>query len=155
MDDTERSDPILRQVPLINNPAYQPPKAVTLNTNYDMLIPSLSNSVVPPTLNLTDEEIKAWLRDSKGLEYRIQKSMESDADVDKYRDWVKAQKIKVAPGFDSFEGVMKPSKHESPKVEKKEEEINEINELDKHLLRVNGSQSAAKIISSSLSTAIS
>ncbi|ABN64441.2 hypothetical protein PICST_29837 [Scheffersomyces stipitis CBS 6054] len=127
MDDTERPDPILRQVPLINNPAFQPPKAITLNANYDVLIPTLSNTVVPPKINLADEEIQAWLRDIKSTEFQIQNAIENDEDVKKYKQWIKTQQIKVAPGF-SFDGVMQPHKQEV-KVSKNEEEVNELDKV--------------------------
>lgn len=121
------ADPILRQVPLINNPAFQPPKAITLNANYDVLIPTLSNTVVPPKINLADEEIQAWLRDIKSTEFQIQNAIENDEDVKKYKQWIKTQQIKVAPGF-SFDGVMQPHKQEV-KVLKNEEEVNELDKV--------------------------
>ena len=112
-------------MPLIKNPSYQPPKPITLNTNYSKLIPSLSSTSIPPKINLSEAELQQWSQEIDDLKNKVKTE---DGDVDEFENWVKSQQNKVAPGFNSFEGVMKPSKVASPK----EVEVQPVlNELDK------------------------
>ncbi|ODV68536.1 hypothetical protein HYPBUDRAFT_105019, partial [Hyphopichia burtonii NRRL Y-1933] len=107
-------DEILNQVPLIKNPLYQPPKPVTLNTNFNKLIPTL-NSVRPPKIKLTTEELTNWLASIEKM-----KSTSDSAEVTKYQDWINQQQRKFAPGFD-FENVLVPTT--------KPQDKNELDEL--------------------------
>ncbi|ODV80066.1 uncharacterized protein CANTADRAFT_339401 [Suhomyces tanzawaensis NRRL Y-17324] len=131
MDDTDKPDPILKQVPLVKNPSFQPPKPVTLKTNYAKLIPTLSKSSVPPKINLSEDDLRKWLNEIQALKAKVANLEDpSDLDVQKYEEWVQLQQAKVAPGFYSFEGVMQPSKREIV-PEKVVLEDQEVNELDK------------------------
>ncbi|KAK6205094.1 uncharacterized protein RJT21DRAFT_13048 [Scheffersomyces amazonensis] len=142
MDDTERPDPMLKQVPLIKNPSYQPPRPITLKTNYGKLIPTLSNTVIPPNINISQADIDKWLNELEDIKSRITKNVETE----KFKEWTNLQKKTVAPGFDTFEGVMKPQhkptvepttstldeSHESnPNVNNNEKVEDQVNEIDK------------------------
>lgn len=109
------ADTTLKQVPLIKNPLYQPPKAVTLNTNYNKLIPTLTKSV-PPKVNISQDQLGQWRDDIEALKKRAEAP-----DLAEYTAWIAEQQLKVAPGFD-FGGVMTPSRKSPPP---------ELNELDK------------------------
>ncbi|RCK62748.1 hypothetical protein Cantr_09227 [Candida viswanathii] len=108
MYDTDKPDSILKQVPLIRNPIYQPPKPVTLNTNYSKLIPTLSSTVVPPKLNISQDEITSWLDEIRTLRDKVKKEQAENEKSDKYKTWVRDQTTKVAPGFNY--SVMQPHK---------------------------------------------
>ncbi|KAK6459984.1 hypothetical protein DFJ63DRAFT_257104 [Scheffersomyces coipomensis] len=138
MDDTDKPDPILKQVPLIKNPSYQTPKSITLKTNYGKLIPTLSNTVIPPNINITDADIQKWVDELESIKSKIVSNPESE----KFKEWISLQKIKVAPGFESFEGVMQPRKNVSSTVtspiqqnseliDDKKDGEQEVNEIDK------------------------
>ncbi|EGW34160.1 uncharacterized protein SPAPADRAFT_59579 [Spathaspora passalidarum NRRL Y-27907] len=134
MDDTDKPDPILKQIPLIKNPSYQPPKPITLNTNYNKLIPSLSNTVIPPKLNVGETEINAWLKEICAIESRLNDNITNDKNVHQFQEWSHQQTIKVAPGFE-YATVMQPHKVGTPtpaKEEQQETPIDDnVNELDK------------------------
>ncbi|CCG23261.1 Mvb12 ESCRT-I complex subunit [Candida orthopsilosis Co 90-125] len=100
MDDTDKPDPILKQVPLIKNPSYQPPKAISLRTNYSKLLPTLSHTVVPPNLNITKEDIDKWSNEIDEYKTMIANEQKTDSSVVNYEKWIKEQSTKVAPGFD-------------------------------------------------------
>ncbi|CAK9437268.1 uncharacterized protein LODBEIA_P16460 [Lodderomyces beijingensis] len=105
MDDTDRPDPILKQVPLIKNPSYQQPKAITLNANYNKLLPTLSATAIPPKLKINGDELNSW---SEKLTSEIVK-IETEAEKSQvYEAWIKEQTTKVAPGFDF--NVMTPQR---------------------------------------------
>ncbi|CAL1183001.1 unnamed protein product [Candida parapsilosis] len=91
MDDTDKPDPILKQVPLIKNPSYQPPKAVSLRTNYSKLLPALPRTVAPPNLNITKEDIDKWSRELNQFKDRIGNDRQSDTFVTSYEKWIKEQ----------------------------------------------------------------
>lgn len=121
---------MLRQVPLIKCPAFQPPKPITLNTNYEKLIPTLYKSVVPPKISLSDQDIVNWLDDMNGWKEKLNRSLDKNAEFD---TWLQKQQLSIAPGFDS--SIMKPMVKKSDKeVNEKNEGVNEksdkINELD-------------------------
>ncbi|KAI3405911.2 hypothetical protein KGF56_001130 [Candida oxycetoniae] len=101
MDDTNRS-------PLIKNPLYQPPKAITLNVSYNKLIPTLSSTVVPPKLKMTKEDVNSWCTE---LEQEIEKNKSFNLQAEAYTSWLKEQSTKVAPGFEYT--IMTPSKVKS------------------------------------------
>ncbi|RLV95540.1 hypothetical protein JA1_000957 [Spathaspora sp. JA1] len=130
MDDTDKPDPILKQIPLIKNPSYQPPKAITLNTNYNKLIPSLANTVVPPKLNISTTEVNAWLKEIHSLESKLNDDITNDKNVQQYQEWIHQQTIKVAPGFE-YATIMQPHKVEPPPQEEKKFDDDPVNELDK------------------------
>ncbi|WLF79009.1 hypothetical protein PVL30_002758 [Lodderomyces elongisporus] len=118
MDDTDKPDPILKQVPLIKNPSFQPPKPVTLNSNYSKLIPTLPNTVIPPKLKVGTDDINSWSRDIQILISKYDPKDGDDGDREdelraKYQDWLQAQTKKVAPGFDY--NIMTPQKTREPK----------------------------------------
>lgn len=122
------ADPILAQVPLIKNPSYQPPKPITLNTNYNKLLPTLSSSVIPPKLNLTESELQNWTKEIEEMKTKISE-LNTSEDIQSFKDWTKLQQLKIAPGF-SFEGIMTPYKAEiQEKDTKQEAEINELDEV--------------------------
>lgn len=95
-------------MPLIRNPAYQPPRAVTLNTNYGKLLANLPGSALPPPPKVQPQELEDWKRDLEQLRDRAQNS---DA-ASKYAEWLALQQRKVAPGF-TFD-VMEPLKGTGP-----------------------------------------
>lgn len=121
------ADPILAQVPLIKNPSYQPPKPITLNTNYNKLLPTLTSSVIPPKLNLTEFDIQSWTKEIEEMKTKSSELTTSE-DIKGFKDWIKLQQLRIAPGF-SFEGIMTPNKAEIQ--EKSTTQEAEINELDK------------------------
>lgn len=135
MYDTDKPDSILKQVPLIRNPIYQPPKPVTLNTNYNKLIPTLSSTVVPPKLNVSHDEITDWLEEIRSLRDKVKKEQAENDKSEKYKKWVHDQSTKVAPGFNYT--VMKPHKQERNLQKEDNDYDNDkskdysINELDK------------------------
>lgn len=128
------ADDLLRQVPLIKNPLFQPPKPVTLNANYNKLIPTLSNTVIPPRLNMEIDDLKHWQQD---LSLQIQlfdlKSDSNIADINSFNEWVSAKKTKVAPGFDS---VIHPVTVKSP-VSLNKNTKNDINDNDDNTETIN------------------
>ncbi|QWW24400.1 hypothetical protein CA7LBN_003234 [Candidozyma auris] len=93
-------DPLLQQVPLIKNPAFQPPKPITLNTNYAKLIPNLPASVIPPEVTINKEDIEAWIADLQKFKKEKFDSEEKKRAIQKYEEWLKSVQRKVAPGFD-------------------------------------------------------
>lgn len=93
---------------MIRNPIYQPPKPVTLNTNYNKLIPTLSNTVIPPKLNIAQDEITSWLEEIRSLRDKVKKEQSENEKSEKYKTWVHDQTTKVAPGFNYT--VMQPHK---------------------------------------------
>ncbi|KAI5962211.1 uncharacterized protein KGF55_003287 [Candida pseudojiufengensis] len=105
MDDTDKPDPILKQVPLIKNPSYQPPKAITLNTNFNKLLPTLSNTVVPPQLKITDDDINEWVKELNEFKKNLVTDSKNGTDLKK---WINEESNKVAPGF-SYD-ILKPTK---------------------------------------------
>lgn len=118
MDDTDAPDPLLQQVPLLKNPAFQPPKPVTLNTNYAKLIPNLPASVLPPQMSLTEEDLEAWKNDLEEFK-KTKLFTDSLKQAQKeYQDWLKAVQRKVAPGF-SF-NIMTPTSAGRQREEKHE-----------------------------------
>jgi len=121
------ADPILAQVPLIKNPSYQPPKPITLNTNYNKLLPTLSSSVIPPKLNLSESDLENWTKEIEEMKTN-RSELNASEDIQGFKDWIKLQQLKIAPGF-SFEGIMTPNKAEIQ--EKGTKQGAEINELDK------------------------
>ncbi|KAL6454573.1 hypothetical protein SBY92_004040 [Candida maltosa Xu316] len=132
MDDTDKPDSILKQVPLIKNPSYQPPKPVTLNTNYNKLIPTLSNTVVPPKLNISENEVNSWLEEIRWLRDKVRKEQEEKGAKAKYDKWIHDQSIKTAPGFDF--SIMQPHKPPPPTTTTQTKEVKQddgVNELDK------------------------
>ncbi|KAI5958827.1 hypothetical protein KGF57_002261 [Candida theae] len=100
MDDADKPDPVLKQVPLIKNPSYQPPKAISLRANYSKLLPTLSQTVIPPNLNISKEDIDKWINDLDQLKNKIANESGTDDSVKSYESWIKEQTTKVAPGFD-------------------------------------------------------
>ncbi|CAX40036.1 hypothetical protein CD36_30160 [Candida dubliniensis CD36] len=118
MIDTDKSDPILKQIPLIKNPTFQPPRPITLSNNYNKLIPTLSTTVIPPKLNISDTEIDSWLNEIRSLRQQIinkqinsnshSHSNHNNGQSDKYEKWIREQSNKIAPGFNYT--VMQPQK---------------------------------------------
>ena len=133
MIDTDKPDPILKQVPLIKNPAFQPPRPITLSNNYNKLIPTLSSTVVPPKLNISDTEIDSWLNEIRSLREQIKNKQTNDNNrqCTKYENWIREQSNKIAPGFNYT--VMQPQKsmrnQERKLTTKKEEEEQEEEEV--------------------------
>ncbi|CAH2353839.1 hypothetical protein CLIB1423_12S04104 [[Candida] railenensis] len=127
MDDTEKPDPVLMQVPLIRNPSYLPPKAITLNLNYGKLLPTLTKSVVPPKVNISEGELRKWEKDIEAVKLRFEKA--DSAEQIRYQEWVKRKQTQIAPGFDSMGGIMMPSRVEKTEEVTKAEEINELDAL--------------------------
>lgn len=87
-------------MPLIRNPAFQPPKLVSLNTNYAKLLATLPGSVIPPKVSVQRQHLESWIaeldllkQDNLDSEWRRQQS-------DVYTHWLKDLQRKVAPGFD-------------------------------------------------------
>lgn len=89
------ADPILKQVPLIKNPSYQPPKAISLRTNYSKLLPTLSHTVVPPNLNITKEDIDKWLNEIDEYKTMIANEQKTDSSVANYEKWIKSKAPKL------------------------------------------------------------
>lgn len=58
-------------------------------------------------MNLSKQDLEAWIGDLHEIEREFLDSEKSAADIEKYTDWVKSQQRKVAPGFD-FE-IMTPT----------------------------------------------
>ncbi|KAI5954514.1 hypothetical protein KGF54_002289 [Candida jiufengensis] len=108
MDDTDKPDPILKQVPLIKNPSYQPPKAITLNTNYNKLLPSLSSTVIPPQLKVSEDDINNWINELNEFKRKLNANNDETNDTYEYKNWINEQSNKVAPGF-SYD-ILKPKK---------------------------------------------
>lgn len=100
-------------MPLIKNPAYIPPKPVSLNDNYDMLLPKLNKSI-PPKIGLGQADIDAWLETMN--QWREKVKVTND---DLFVNWINDQKQKIAPGLDS---VITPKK-----LEKLEQKLDELN----------------------------
>lgn len=98
---------------MIKNPSYQPPKAITLKHNYNKLIPTLSNSVIPPKINLTENDIKSWIESIEQQRSSISNTEKDNNDVMNYKNWTTLQQRKVAPGF-NFESIMTPSSNIIP-----------------------------------------
>ncbi|QFZ27151.1 hypothetical protein EJF18_30109 [Clavispora lusitaniae] len=104
MEDTDAPDPFLQQVPLIRNPAFQPPKPVSLNTNYGKLLATLPGSVIPPKVALKKEELEQWIEQLKNIKQNnLHSESQTQASVN-YTQWLKKSQMKVAPGFD-FDGM--------------------------------------------------
>lgn len=122
------------QVPLIRNPAFQPPKAITLNQNYSKLLPTLTASVVPPKINLSKDELESWIEELNRL--KDDKFDESNdlVEINKFKQWVKDKQTKVAPGFDTSGGVMVPARLErkvEPEIKENDDIDQKVNELDR------------------------
>lgn len=125
---------MLQQVPLIKNPKFQPPRPITLDTNYAKLIPSLPHTVYPPKLNMTAEDIDKWIGE---LEMFYQARLDRNVLDGKrlvFYDWLALVKRKVAPGY-SFD-VMTPVTRETqekqpaePEVEKEKSVRSELSDL--------------------------
>lgn len=111
-------------MPLLKNPAFQPPKPVSLNTNYAKLIPNLPNSVVPPKLNITEADVESWGKEIEDFKKDHFDTEAEKAAVKKYQDWLKSVQRKVAPGFSNQ--IMTPTsagnqKEKQDKDDKKSE----------------------------------
>lgn len=113
---TPLADEILKRVPLIKNPLFQTPKSITLNNNYNQLLPKLSNSK-PPKINLSSQDLENWISDIE----KLKKDYEKHDDT--YTQWLKQQKLMIAPGLDS---IITPTHKEI-----KEDHTNDVNDLDK------------------------
>lgn len=127
------ADPILMQVPLIKNPLYQPPRAITLNTNYNKLLPTLSTSVIPPKVNLTGQTIQEWKNDIETIKNDKFDLTRNAKIIDDFNNWVKEKQLRVAPGYDYSPGrVMVPGRVEKPHAEVLDtiKELDPVNELD-------------------------
>lgn len=125
---TQVADPVLKQVPLIKNPSFQPPKPVTLNTNYTKLLPSLSNTVKPPKLSLTKQDLQHWVESIEQLKPSYDNSSDINVSLIKqYQAWLDLARLKVAPGFNS--SIMTPQK--KPESNQASEQNDDTNELDK------------------------
>lgn len=113
------------QVPLVRNPQYHPPKAVTLNLNYNKMLPTLAKSVVPPKVTLTREDLTNWRQQTEQHRATFDVAKNDEA-VARFEEWLIQKRRQVAPGFDADGGVMTPKKERvgEPRHE-------EINELDK------------------------
>lgn len=121
---------MLQQLPLIRNPAFKSPRAITLQTNYDKLLPTFQKSV-PPKMNLEQSDLDAWL----GTVHELQTTVttmgsDEDPDAEKYTTWLHEKQRKVAPGFVFGGGVMQP-KHRPQSPGTLGEDKKEMNELDK------------------------
>ncbi|OBA17971.1 hypothetical protein METBIDRAFT_226333 [Metschnikowia bicuspidata var. bicuspidata NRRL YB-4993] len=109
MNETDTPDALLQQVPLIRNPAFQPPRPITLNTDYAKLLATIPGSVMPPKAAISREELQAWTTDLEAVE-RNDLNMEArDKDIAVYKEWLVKVQRKVAPGFD-YE-IMTPTKN--------------------------------------------
>ncbi|KAM9926660.1 hypothetical protein OXX59_003047 [Metschnikowia pulcherrima] len=108
MNDTDQPDPLLQQVPLIRNPAFQPPRPITLNADYGKLLSTLPMSVVPPKAAISRDELDAWKRDLEKVEKDGLNPEKREEEIKVYKDWLSGVQRKVAPGF-SFD-VMTPRK---------------------------------------------
>lgn len=117
-------------MPLIKNPSFQPPKPVTLNANYSKLLPTLTNSIKPPKLNLKAEDLDNWVKDLESLKDDMFDIKKYDKDVDDYNQWLKKKQLQMAPGFDSGV-IMKPQKVEksSPQQTPTKSAVNELDEV--------------------------
>ena len=115
------------QVPLIRNPSYQPPKAVTLNLNYGKLLPTLAKSVVPPKVNISEAELRKWEKDIEAIKLRFERA--DNGEQIRYEEWVKKKQTQIAPGFDSMGGIMMPSRIEKTEEVAKDEQVNELDVL--------------------------
>lgn len=102
-------------MPLIRNPSFHPPKTVTLNINYSKLLATLPTSVVPPKMNLSKMDLESWIGDLHEIELASLDRKNSQADIEKYSEWLKKQQRKVAPGF-NFD-IMTPTSTSSIKKE--------------------------------------
>lgn len=80
---------------MIKNPIFQTPKSITLNTNYNQLLPNLANSK-PPKINLSSKDLENWIGEIEKLKKDYQQHDE------KYSQWLKSQKLHIAPGLDSI-----------------------------------------------------
>lgn len=107
-------------MPLIKSPSYQPPKPITLNTNYEKLIPTLYKSVIPPKISLSDKDILNWLDEMNSWKEEINQSLSKD---DAFKAWLNKQQLSIAPGFDS--SIMKPAKIDHNKLD----DVNELDQL--------------------------
>lgn len=86
-------------MPLIRNPAFQPPKSVSLNTNYAKLLATLPGSVIPPKVALQKHDLEAWIAE---LDLLRQANLDPDWRLEQselYHQWLKDLQRKVAPGF--------------------------------------------------------
>ncbi|RLV87054.1 hypothetical protein JA9_001145 [Meyerozyma sp. JA9] len=125
---TNTANRYLAQVPLVKNPAFQTPKPVTLNANYNKLIPTLFSTVKPPKLNVGLQDINKWKQDVDNLSQRLE--MENDGtEIAKFESWVHQQATKVAPGLAETPLVMQPRVASPPKP-KPDTSSSQINELD-------------------------
>ena len=107
-------------MPLIKSPSYQPPKPITLNTNYEKLIPTLYKSVIPPKISLSDKDILNWLDEMNSWKEEISQSLSKD---DAFKAWLSKQQLSIAPGFDS--SIMKPAKIDHTILD----DVNELDQL--------------------------
>lgn len=96
---------------LIRNPVFQPPKPVTLSTNYAKLLATLSDAALPPSLKMLMYELRLW-KDELG---RMKESVGDHLCLQKYTEWLQGQQRRVAPGFD-FD-VMQPEVRRDPHEE--------------------------------------
>ncbi|CAN3372032.1 hypothetical protein DIRU0_B08350 [Diutina rugosa] len=126
MDDTDKADELLKQIPLLKNPAFQPPKPVTLNHNYHKLLPNLQQSV-PPKINVDAQELERWQAHIDSLQSKVAGLGKQSAEAQQFTKWLSDSQRKVAPGFMFGGGVMQPSR----RVEKQEPEAESINEIDR------------------------
>lgn len=116
------ADPLLEQVPLIKNLAFQPPKPVNLDRNYSQLLPTLQKSV-PPGFNFGAEEINQWQSEVDRLKEVLTGLGNQSSQARQFELWLVTSQKTVAPGFTFGGGVMQPNKRpDSPQ---------NINELDR------------------------
>lgn len=95
-------------MPLIKNPSFQPPKPVTLNANYAKALAALPGSVLPPKVNVTEEDMKKWTAELEVLREKYFGKEATEREIAVYENWLTQLQRKIAPGF-NFE-VMTPSK---------------------------------------------
>lgn len=91
-------------MPLIRNPSFQPPKAITLNSNYAKLLATLPSTVMPPKMTLTRENLEAWIADLE----RVRADIGGKSEVEQYEQWQATLLRKAAPGF-SVDNIMTPT----------------------------------------------
>lgn len=116
----------MKQVPLIKNPSYQPPKPISLNTNYEKFLGNARVFAVPPEPCITHSDVEKWINESR-KEIDVLKSHKSDKRIEDFQSWIHQQKNKVAPGF-SFDEIMRPHKVDTNSMKDNEDDVKVLSE---------------------------
>lgn len=102
-------DPLLERIPLQLNSKFLAPRPPAFKNQVSLPDPA---TVIPPKFNLSEQDLQKWRGNLNDLERRIDINEE---EVNAYKEWLRNQQRKVAPGFDY--SIMKPSVKSAPTSE--------------------------------------